>query len=103
MFNDKINNSEFLDDLKLAELTAIFTKGDSTKSKNYRPVSVLPRVSKMFERIMSSQMSIFVENFLSLLCVSAENVLVYKKPCCLCLKYGKKVFDRKEYKLSSFY
>ena len=33
--------------------------------KNYRPVSVLPTVSKVFERLLHRQMSIFVENFLS--------------------------------------
>ena len=47
-------------------------------------------------------MSIFVEKFLSPLCVGAEKVLVYKKPFCLCLKYRQKVFDWKENKLSSF-
>ena len=39
-------NSEFPDELKLAEVTATFKKDDLTKSKNNRPVSVLPTVSK---------------------------------------------------------
>ena len=56
LFNDTINNCEFSDELKLA--------GDPTKSKNCRPMSVLPTVSKIFERITHSQMSIFVQKFL---------------------------------------
>ena len=65
LFNDTMNNSEFPGELKLAELTETLKKDDSTKSKNYRPVSVLPTVSKVFEILMHRQMSIFVENFLS--------------------------------------
>ena len=40
MFNDTINNSEFPDELKSAEITEMFNKDDPTKSKNGRPVSV---------------------------------------------------------------
>ena len=63
---DTMNNSKFPDELKLAEVTVTFKKDDPTKSKNYRPVSILPTVSKVFEKIMHRRMSIFVENFLSL-------------------------------------
>ena len=52
LFNDTMNNSEFPDELKLAEVTATFKKEDPTKPKNYRPASILPTVSKVFERIM---------------------------------------------------
>ena len=40
LFNDTINNSEFPDELKSAEITEMFNKDDPTKSKNGRPVSV---------------------------------------------------------------
>ena len=46
LFNDTLNNSEFPDELKLAEVTATFKKGDPIKSRNYRPLSVLPRCLK---------------------------------------------------------
>ena len=42
----------FSNELKLADITPILEKDDSTLAKNYRPVTVLPCVSKMFERIM---------------------------------------------------
>ena len=64
LFNDTMNNREFPDELKLTEVTATFKKDDPTKSKNYKPASVLPTVSKLFEKIMQRQTSIFVEKYL---------------------------------------
>ena len=52
MFIDK-NIFQFL--LKLADVTPVFKKGDPTSVKNYRLVSVLPNVSKFFERIRLKQ------------------------------------------------
>ena len=43
----------------------IFKKDDSTKAKNYRPVSVIPVVSKVFERTMHKQISEYVNQVLS--------------------------------------
>ena len=65
LFNDRLNNIKLPDELKLAEVTAAFKIDDPTKSKNYRPASVLPTVSKVFETLMHRQMSIFVEYLLS--------------------------------------
>ena len=52
-----INNKIFPSNLKLANITPILKKGDATLSKNYRPVSILPVVSKVFERIMHKQLT----------------------------------------------
>ena len=35
------------------------------KAKNYRPVSVLPRVSQIFERLMHKKISFYIDQFLS--------------------------------------
>ena len=43
----------------------IFKKDDSRKAKNYRPVSVIPVVSKVFERTMHKQISEYVNQVLS--------------------------------------
>ena len=40
----------FPQNLKLADITSAFK--DPTLGENYRPVSVLPTVSKVFERII---------------------------------------------------
>ena len=36
-------------------MCALFSKRDSTSKENYRPISVLPSASKVFERIMFNQ------------------------------------------------
>ena len=38
---------------------------DLSKAKYYRPISVLPGVSKTFERLMEKQMSVYIDQFLS--------------------------------------
>jgi len=55
----------FPDELKLADVTPIFKKNDPISAKNYRPVSVLPTVSKVFERIMQKQIVNFMNAYLS--------------------------------------
>ena len=58
-------NKNFPENLKLADVTPIFKKKDKTFVENYRPVSVLPTVSKIFERIMQKQITDYIRKFLS--------------------------------------
>jgi len=58
-------NKIFPNKLKLADVTPVFKKKDKNSVENYRPVSVLPTVSKIFERIMQKQINDYVINFLS--------------------------------------
>ena len=51
--------------LKLADITPVYKKKDPTLVENYRPVSVLPSVSKSFERIIQKQFANYVDEFLS--------------------------------------
>ena len=53
------------DDLKLAEVSPIFKKNDDLDKENYRPVSVLFNVSKVFERIIYSQIDAFKQDKLA--------------------------------------
>ena len=46
-------------------MSPIFKKKDKTFVENYRPVSVLPTVSKIFERIMQKQISDYIGKLLS--------------------------------------
>ena len=49
----------FPDELKLADITPTYKKEDPTNTKNYRPISVLPTVSKIFERLIQKTIIIF--------------------------------------------
>ena len=60
-----IMQKNFPNELKLADITPILKKDNSTLAKNYRPVSVLPFVSKFFERIMQKQLFQYIEKILS--------------------------------------
>ena len=60
-----LRNGCFPDELKAVEVSPIFKKPDDLERENYRPVSVLPRMSKFFERIMYTQIESFMENKLS--------------------------------------
>ena len=69
IFNDGIENYSFPDKLKSAGVSSLRKAEAKTSKKNYRPVSVLPTASKIFERIMDRQINKYITPFLStLLC-----------------------------------
>ena len=55
IINQTFRTGIFPDKLKLAKVIPIFKKGDNTTMNNYRPISILPTVSKVFERIIFDQ------------------------------------------------
>ena len=55
--NESSEKSKFPDSLKLVNVTPVFKKGARTSKNNYRPVSILPILSKLFERLISKQLS----------------------------------------------
>ena len=62
LFNNTISNSEFPENLKLAGVTPVFKKKNPLDKTNYRPVSVLPPISKCFERLMEKQINEHTKN-----------------------------------------
>ena len=59
------SNSCFHRCLKRADLTPVHKADETTNKKNYRNVSLLPVLSKVFEKLMQSQIFAYVENILS--------------------------------------
>ena len=64
-FNSAIDNKTFPDELKLADIIPAHKNGSSLDKENYRPISLLPPVSKIFERIMADQLLAFTESRMS--------------------------------------
>ena len=82
-FNKAIEDGIFPQNMKLADVTPLFKKEDKHLKGNYRPVSILSSISKVFERLMRTQINEFMENKLSIfLCgyrkgMGAQNCLLY--------------------------
>ena len=65
IFNKSVINRTFPTALKMADISPAHKKDERTNKDNYRPVSILPSVSKIFERIMYSQIEHYMNNHLS--------------------------------------
>ena len=53
--NRCIENGKFPNNLKNAYITPTFKKGDRLLKSNYRPVSILPTLSKIYEKLLYQQ------------------------------------------------
>ena len=76
-----IDTNIFPDTLKLSEIKSLHKTGDKTNKENYRPISILSTLSKVYERVISSQLSSLFET-------------IFNKPLC---------GFRKKYKLNLHY
>ena len=59
---DYVVHNGATDKLKIAKVVPIFKKGDNTLMNNYRPISLLPLISKVIEKIICTQLSSYFEN-----------------------------------------
>ena len=57
LINETIKSKIFPDALKIARVIPIFKKGDRTNLNNYRPISLLPVLSKILEKIINNQIT----------------------------------------------
>ena len=84
IFHDNISKcfSEyfFLDDLKRAEVIPIFKKDIKKDSKNlkenYRPVSILSNISKIYETCLYNELSNYFEDIFQIISSAFAKVLV---------------------------
>ena len=61
IFNVSMEEGKFPDAFKIAKVTPIFKKGSKDDPGNYRPISVLPILAKVFEKIVNSRLIDFLE------------------------------------------
>jgi hypothetical protein len=55
IFNLSLRCGSFPDIWKKGKVTPIYKSGDQTSSNNYRPITILPTLSKLLERIVHRQ------------------------------------------------
>ena len=61
LFNQSLLTGTFPDCLKKAKIIPIFKSGDTKSVNNYRPISMLPFLSKIFERLMFIRLNNFLD------------------------------------------
>ena len=64
-FNDFLDRGVFPDELKLADVVPAHKKDSATNKANYRPISLLPSISKVFEKLVCIQLTGFMADKLS--------------------------------------
>ena len=65
IYNNSIIKPNFSSKMKCADINPVHKKDDCTNKSNYRPVSILPCVSKVFERLMNKDIINYIEQYLS--------------------------------------
>ena len=65
-FNILVKTGTFPNNQKLADVSPIFKALDRHIKTNFRPVSILPALSKITERLMYNQIEKYMEGILSM-------------------------------------
>ena len=63
LINKSIETGEFPSQLKVAKVFPIFKGGDKTDPSNYRPISILPTVSKIFEKHVNKHLMAYLNKY----------------------------------------
>ena len=79
LINSSIRTASFPDQLKLAELSPLFKNNDSLLTGNYRPVSVLTCISKVFETVYHDQLYEYFREILASLLTAFRQVSFKKE------------------------
>ena len=61
-FNLCIREGEYPQAFKISKVIPIFKKGDKHSPNNYRPITIIPAISKIFEHLLKKQLYEYFEN-----------------------------------------
>lgn len=62
IFNCIFCRGIYLDDLEIAKVIPIFKKGDDGTPENYRPISLLPEINRLLERVIEKLIRHFLNS-----------------------------------------
>lgn len=66
LFNHCLRMSVFPDCLKVARVVPVHKKGSASEPNNFRPISVVPLIGKIFERLLHARIVVFLETHMIL-------------------------------------
>ena len=92
-----INEDKFLAELKQSEVIPLLKKEDPLKKENYRAVSLLPHLSKVFKIIIYKQINLYMENKRSKFITGFRQLHRTQFSMTTVLEKWKKSVDKKEY------
>ena len=72
-----MNKSVFPEELKQADIKPIHKKESRNEKENYRPVSILPNLSKIFERCMYDQLKVTLISYCQNISADLEKGLAH--------------------------
>ena len=81
LVNNTIKTSIFPTRLKEAQVVPLHKKNDPLDKKNNRPVSILPTISKVYEMVLSDQLTDLFENICHAFVCGFRKVMVVKQLC----------------------
>ena len=64
LFKKPLTTRQFPSNLKMTDVAPVFKKNNPLSKENYKPVSVLPIISKVFEKLMQNQINLYIKSFL---------------------------------------
>ena len=94
--NNSLKESTFPDELKQSEVIPVYKKLDPLQKENYRPVSLLPHISKVFERVIYNQINSFMENKISKCVTGFRKSHGTQHSLIVMLEKWKKALDKEE-------
>ena len=62
IINQMLNVSIFPDSLKISKVIPVYKKNDDTIFSNCKPISLLPSISKIFEKIILEQITTYLDS-----------------------------------------
>ena len=97
IYQESIENQIFPVSLKQADIIPVHKQLERTMEKNYRPISLLPSISKIYERDMYNQILAYVEQYLSPYLFGFRKDHNTEQCLNVMIETWKKALDKKQY------